>query len=367
MTARRRRGFTLIELLVVIAIIGILAAMVFPVFARARESARKAVCLSNVKNIALAIQMYLSDHNDTFWPNEHRQEVADFFDSSPGPNDHWDAPECGTTMPYRANPYLRPVLLLDEYTRNRDVYRCPSAKMENGAMIITPGPDWFGHMVAYSGLITDGTLCVKDQVMPPGWGGSVTDSWVQERSAGGGIWDEAWGGDIGEKPFVQSIGLNGYALIEQKLSAVQDPVNFIVVADNGAWSEAMAPGHVAYPDLCNAECGNCWCSSWIEDCASSIQSGCPDVWDCFTTYHTSSDMLWDRTLMKKGSRHLGGSNIGFADGHAAWWSSDRFLDTWAERAKENGGWPEAMGLSAWGPMSWCCGVCLIPIGEPCLR
>ncbi|MBN1460995.1 MAG: type II secretion system protein, partial [Armatimonadetes bacterium] len=62
---RRSKGFTLIELLVVIAIIGILAAMVFPVFARARESARKAVCLSNVKNIGLAIQMYLADNNDT--------------------------------------------------------------------------------------------------------------------------------------------------------------------------------------------------------------------------------------------------------------------------------------------------------------
>ena len=61
----RRRGFTLIELLVVIAIIGILAAMVFPVFARARESARKVVCLSNIKNIALAFQMYLADNNDT--------------------------------------------------------------------------------------------------------------------------------------------------------------------------------------------------------------------------------------------------------------------------------------------------------------
>jgi prepilin-type N-terminal cleavage/methylation domain-containing protein len=87
MTARRHRGFTLIELLVVIAIIGILAAMVFPVFARARESARKAVCLSNVKNIALAIQMYLSDHNDTFPPSEHRQEVFDFFMASPGGGD----------------------------------------------------------------------------------------------------------------------------------------------------------------------------------------------------------------------------------------------------------------------------------------
>jgi len=69
-----KKGFTLIELLVVIAIIAILAAMLFPVFARARESARKIQCLANVKNIATAFQMYLTDY-DSFPPNEHRQEV----------------------------------------------------------------------------------------------------------------------------------------------------------------------------------------------------------------------------------------------------------------------------------------------------
>ena len=87
----RRRGFTLIELLVVIAIIGILAAMVFPVFARARESARKAVCLSNVKNLALAIQMYLSDYSDHFPPSEHRAEVVDWFNALGGV-DCWSTP-----------------------------------------------------------------------------------------------------------------------------------------------------------------------------------------------------------------------------------------------------------------------------------
>jgi prepilin-type N-terminal cleavage/methylation domain-containing protein len=61
----RRHGFTLIELLVVIAIIGILAAMLFPVFARARESARKIQCLSNVKNIAMAVQMYIADYQQS--------------------------------------------------------------------------------------------------------------------------------------------------------------------------------------------------------------------------------------------------------------------------------------------------------------
>ena len=57
----KRRGFTLIELLVVIAIIAMLAAILFPVFARAREKARQASCLSNVKQLALGVSMYKSD------------------------------------------------------------------------------------------------------------------------------------------------------------------------------------------------------------------------------------------------------------------------------------------------------------------
>ena len=63
-----RRGFTLIELLVVIAIIAILAAILFPVFARAREKARQTSCLSNVKQIALATLMYAEDYDETYPP-----------------------------------------------------------------------------------------------------------------------------------------------------------------------------------------------------------------------------------------------------------------------------------------------------------
>ena len=62
----RRRGFTLIELLVVIAIIAILAAILFPVFARAREKARQTSCLSNVKQTALAMMMYAQDYDEVY-------------------------------------------------------------------------------------------------------------------------------------------------------------------------------------------------------------------------------------------------------------------------------------------------------------
>jgi len=59
---RRGEGFTLIELLVVIAIIAILAAILFPVFAKAREKARTASCQSNLKQLALASLMYMQDY-----------------------------------------------------------------------------------------------------------------------------------------------------------------------------------------------------------------------------------------------------------------------------------------------------------------
>jgi prepilin-type N-terminal cleavage/methylation domain-containing protein/prepilin-type processing-associated H-X9-DG protein len=63
--SRHRNGFTLIELLVVIAIIAILAAILFPVFAQAREKARQATCLSNNKQIALGVMMYTQDYDET--------------------------------------------------------------------------------------------------------------------------------------------------------------------------------------------------------------------------------------------------------------------------------------------------------------
>jgi prepilin-type N-terminal cleavage/methylation domain-containing protein/prepilin-type processing-associated H-X9-DG protein len=65
-TTRRKNAFTLIELLVVIAIIAILASILFPVFARARENARKAACQSNLKQIGIALMMYTQDYDESF-------------------------------------------------------------------------------------------------------------------------------------------------------------------------------------------------------------------------------------------------------------------------------------------------------------
>lgn len=316
MIGGRKKGFTLIELLVVIAIIGILAAMVFPVFARARESARKAVCLSNVKNIALAIQMYLGDYNDTGFPNEHRQEVLDYFNGSPGGGD-WDPAEGDCYNAYRANPFLRWPVILDEYTRNRDVWRCPSARMVTGANWIIPSMDpggWLGHLQAHENLWgTDiGGPC-DGGLFPSGWGGSITDSCLQGRP-------HHARGEYPPGTFVQNYSVNtageqGAGLNERKLGSINDPVWFPVVADGGATIGEMRVCTIVIPDLCNVGCASdvtCWQADW---------EYCPWSQDCGAHMNIKTDP----NLFSSMARHLGGTNIGFADGHAAWFSARQIL------------------------------------------
>ncbi|HLV80298.1 MAG TPA: prepilin-type N-terminal cleavage/methylation domain-containing protein, partial [Chthonomonadaceae bacterium] len=71
------RAFTLIELLVVIAIIAVLAAILFPVFAQAREKARQTACLSNLKQVGLAALMYAQDYDETIVPTELGGDISD--------------------------------------------------------------------------------------------------------------------------------------------------------------------------------------------------------------------------------------------------------------------------------------------------
>ncbi len=348
--SRGRRGFTLIELLVVIAIIGILAAMVFPVFARARESARKAVCLSNVKNIALAIQMYLADNNDTLPTGEHRQEVLDYFNTSPGGGEEFDPTEGGNCdFSYEANPYLRWPVVLDEYTKNRDVWQCPSAKLVQVAGAFIVGfPDWLGHVKDYEGAWGADTDICPYAAYPSGWGGTVTDSLTQGIMSYG-IWGNTWVG--GSKSFTQTITYNAANSTDLKLAAVEDTVNWVICGDGGGAAYAQNAGGYAYPDVCNLECAMCddtttyilsydewW--DW-EDCAEDLGSGCVPT----SAY---PKMLADPSLRKPFARHLGGVNLGFLDGHASWWNSERLLAKLTE-----GKGSDMMGMANYGPTSWC--------------
>jgi prepilin-type N-terminal cleavage/methylation domain-containing protein/prepilin-type processing-associated H-X9-DG protein len=112
MLLSQRRAFTLIELLVVIAIIAILAAILFPVFARAREKARQTSCLSNLKQIGLALMMYAQDSDETY-----PRVAAVRFDQA----GNWDTE---VFAPWR--PPIEP------YVKNRQVFYCPSKASRAG-------------------------------------------------------------------------------------------------------------------------------------------------------------------------------------------------------------------------------------------
>jgi prepilin-type N-terminal cleavage/methylation domain-containing protein/prepilin-type processing-associated H-X9-DG protein len=83
------KGFTLIELLVVIAIIAILAAILFPVFAQAREKARQITCVSNLKQIGVAVLMYNQDYDEHYYPSVSEREAPNPPASWPGTDAQW--------------------------------------------------------------------------------------------------------------------------------------------------------------------------------------------------------------------------------------------------------------------------------------
>jgi hypothetical protein len=245
----------------------IVPAMLFPVFMRAKETARKINCLSNIKSIAIAANMYLTDY-DRYWPSEHETEAVAYFNTAPGggsPGGLTGACEHAT----HANPYLREPVILDEYTKNRDIWRCPSATPMKGAQFIIPmGLDgrWLRNYQEHAGgwgkdhSSDSGGPCYA--AYPAGWGGEVTDSLTQMRMA-----DASSGRAGGLKVFVTGYGVNGNCR-DLSGSAMDDPATYLVIFES--------------------------------DLGGSVSGG-PEA------------------LAAK-PRHLGGDNWGFADGHAKWFT-----------------------------------------------
>jgi prepilin-type N-terminal cleavage/methylation domain-containing protein/prepilin-type processing-associated H-X9-DG protein len=112
---RQKSAFTLIELLVVIAIIAILAAILFPVFAQAREKARQTMCLSNAKQIGVACMMYVQDYDETYF-------------TQPWPG---GCPDVGYFTIDTTQPRQHFATLLYPYIKNAGVFDCPSYKGVN--------------------------------------------------------------------------------------------------------------------------------------------------------------------------------------------------------------------------------------------
>jgi prepilin-type N-terminal cleavage/methylation domain-containing protein/prepilin-type processing-associated H-X9-DG protein len=207
----RRKGFTLIELLVVIAIIAILAAILFPVFARAREKARQTACLSNTKQIGLAFMQYVQDYDETY-PH-----------TTSWPCPVWAYLPPGHPYPSNLNPYIK----------SMDFWLCPSrdkndtwvgaaglpatfaynATLGGGVQFIFSAPYWIqpaapmtlggikaAALTVLSGECVGSSACF---IPPSGAGGNATTiSWFG--------WDPSipgWGDTVGPH-FRHSDGMN---------------------------------------------------------------------------------------------------------------------------------------------------------------
>lgn len=184
----KKRAFTLIELLVVIAIIAILAAILFPVFAQAREKARAASCTSNVRQMGLAAVMYAQDYDETY---------PGMWQWSPG-------------AIYAHSPYLYPPGWTPDtakqscqtcpYVKNTDIFACPSHR----ATYIPGSGLWFSYGYAY----------------PTMWGGYPP------------IPGSAYGFPVGPV-----------------LAVFSEPANTVMIMDSGAWPGTAACNASTYEGI----------------------------------------------------------------------------------------------------------------------
>jgi len=129
-----KRGFTLIELLVVIAIIAILAAILFPVFAQAKAQAKKISCLSNGRQIGLALMLYINDNDDRY-PQEHPSTGNPAVDDSNGQLETIDyGSPFDKILPYVASPD----------SSKTQLYLCPADPDPHGAHLLDASGNCIG-------------------------------------------------------------------------------------------------------------------------------------------------------------------------------------------------------------------------------
>jgi len=280
LTLRNRSAFTLIELLVVIAIIAILAAILFPVFAQAREKARQASCLSNVKQLTLGWIMYAQDYDEQF----PQWKWSENFKSSWG--------DQGSKTPNNATTLWTNAIF--PYVKNTQVYYCPSDARG------LSGKDTFGGWFVWDDTLIGFPKVLQDAKMSYG----------------------------ASEPMTALDGGNA-------LAAMDKPAETFLLADMNtplsgwagydAWVDAETNNLPAndvkrtfiLPRVAFPKGPNCMGSPWADNGG-----------DLYYNAKADHPVLADLTgSVDSCARHSNGNNIGFADGHAKFVQAKRTLNS----------------------------------------
>ncbi|MEO7719040.1 MAG: H-X9-DG-CTERM domain-containing protein [Capsulimonas sp.] len=269
-------GFTLIELLVVIAIIAILASILFPVFAKAREKARQTSCASNEKQIALANLQYIGDNDD-------REPMVDYF-----------------VYPGGVKQLVTWTIALQPYTKSWLVFRCPS----DSSSLATKFTRFQGDTISFSDpgylqAVNSSYAINADYMNPePGCDQSTKTAFNDPASEAG----------------------EGHQGIPVPQSQMESPSETVFAVDakplfydaDTAWMYRYwtgAPATWLAPVACTSWS---WGSHQGWDQAATAGSGSPG------SYGVAGEEPGNTNTDRVSVRHTGGTNVMFCDGHVKW-------------------------------------------------